>query len=351
MRMQLFERVFGARPNRVTLTPGRVNLLGEWVDFSGGLVLPMALPLKVKVAASPNFSAKDVIISESFDGEARYALEAPADNHWSDYVRGALQMARKKGWASGGFNVAVTSDVPHGSGLSTSAAVCVGTLRAVRGAATATPETTDLAQMARAIENDYIGVPCGIMDQMAVAHADRGQVLMLETENLYFRLIDLPHDWHLAIVHSGISRELADGRYAERRAEVLAAAEAMGIELLCHGDLIAARDLPAPLNARARHVISEDIRARAGQDALEDRDRNLFGELMIKSHASMRDDFEIVPDEVDALVSDAVRLGADGARQTGAGFGGCIVALMEDGKQDEWWAKLSAKHPYAKLVL
>ena len=351
MRMQLFEKAFGAKPARVTLTPGRVNLLGEWVDFSGGLVLPMALPLKVKIAASPNYSNEDVVVSEGFEGEGRYHLDAPADQHWADYVRGALQLARKKGWTSGGFNVALSSDVPHGSGLSTSAAVSVGTLRAVRSASSAAPDTTEIALMARVVENDFIGVPCGIMDQMAVAHADRGQILMLETENLYFRVMDLPFGWHVSVIHSGVGRELADGRYAVRRSECLAAAEAMGIKLLCHGDLIAARELPAPLDSRARHVISEDIRTRAAQDALEAGDRNLFGELMIKGHNSIRDDFEIVPDVVDALVSDAVRFGADGARQTGGGFGGCIVALMEDGTQDAWWEKLSAKHPNARRVV
>lgn len=351
MRMQLFEDTFGARPSRVTLTPGRVNLLGEWVDFSGGLVLPMALPLQIKVAASPNLTNEDVIVSEGFDGTVRYGLDAPADNHWADYIRGALQAARTNGWASGGYNVALSSDVPHGSGLSTSAAVTVGTLRAVRSGGAVAPDTTDIALLAQKVENNFIGVPCGIMDQMAVAHADRGQVLMLETENLYFRLMDLPPSWHISVVHSGVSRELADGRYAERRNECLAAAKAMGIQMLCHGDLIAARDLPAPLASRARHVISEDIRTRAAQDALESGDRNLFGELMIKGHASIRDDFEIVPDDVDALVSDAVRLGADGARQTGGGFGGCIVALMEDGTQDDWWDALSKKHPNARRVI
>ena len=350
MRLQLFEDAFGARPARVSHTPGRVNLLGEWVDFSGGLVLPMALPLKVKVAASPNYTTEDVIVSGSFPGEARYKLDAPASGDWADYVRGALQVARKKGWATGGYNVAVTSEVPHGSGLSTSAAVTVGTLRAVRRVATTVPDTTEIARLARKVENDFIGVPCGIMDQMAVAHADPGQVLMLETASLDFRVIDLPEDWHIAVVHSGVSRKLSDGRYKERREECLAAAKAMGIELLCNGDLMAARELPSPLNARARHVISEDVRTRAAQDALEDGDRNLFGELMIKGHASIRDDFDIVPKEVDAIVSDAVRLGADGARQTGGGFGGCVVALMKAGMEGVWWENLSAKYPDARLI-
>ncbi len=349
--MKLFEETFGAKPKRVSHTPGRVNLLGEWVDFSGGLVLPMSLPLQVTIAASPNQSVEDVIVSDVFDEEARFAIDAPKAEHWADYVRGALQAARMNGWAKSGFNVALMSEVPHGSGLSTSAAVCVGTLRAVREGSSSAPQTTEFAVLARKVENDFIGVPCGIMDQMAVAHAQPGNVLALETGTLEFEQIELPVGWHISVVHSGVSRELADGRYALRRNECLAAADAMGVNELCHGDLVAIKNLTSPFDKRARHVISEDVRTRAARDALKHNDRNLFGELMIKGHNSIRDDFEIVPEAVDAIVSDAVQFGADGARQTGGGFGGCIVALMEDGTQDTWWEKLSAKYPMAKLIV
>lgn len=349
--MKLFEQAFGAKPLRTSHTPGRVNLLGEWIDFSGGLVLPMALPLQVTIAASPNGSEEDVVVSEAFEGEARFSVDAPKASHWADYVRGALQAARRKGWAKQGFNVALASEVPHGSGLSTSAAVCVGTLRAVRAGAASAPETTEFAVLAREVENVFIGVPCGIMDQMAVAHAQPGNVLALETGSLEFEQIELPKSWHISVIHSGVSRELADGRYAERRNECLAAADAMGIVELCHGDLDAIRNLASPFDKRARHVISEDVRTRAARDGLKANDRNLFGELMIKGHNSIRDDFEIVPEEVDAIVSDAVQFGADGARQTGGGFGGCIVALMESGTEEVWWEKLSAKYPKATRVI
>ena len=349
--MDVYEQAFGKKPQRVSHTPGRVNLLGEWVDFSGGLVLPMALPLLVTIAASPNGTDEDVIVSESFGDKAQFPINAPAASHWADYVRGALQAARMNGWATAGFNIALASEVPHGSGLSTSAAVCVGTLRAVREGSSSAPQTTEFAVLARKVENDFIGVPCGIMDQMAVAHAQPGNVLALETGTLEFEQIELPEGWHISVVHSGVSRELADGRYAERRNECLAAADAMGIIELCHGDLVAIENLISPFDKRARHVISEDVRTRAARDALKNNDRNLFGELMIKGHNSIRDDFEIVPEEVDAIVSDSVQFGADGARQTGGGFGGCIVALMEDGKQDAWWEKLGAKYPKAKLIV
>lgn len=349
--MELFEKAFGSKPLRTSQTPGRVNLLGEWVDFSGGLVLPMALPLLVTIAASPNGTDEDVIVSEAFEGEARFSIDAPKADHWADYVRGALQAARKKGWAKSGFNIALTSEVPHGSGLSTSAAVCVGTLRAIRAGAASAPETTEFSVLAREVENEFIGVPCGIMDQMAVAHALPGNVLALETSSLEYEQLQLPEGWHVSVVHSGVSRELADGRYAQRRNECLAAADAMGIIELCHGDLVAIDNLISPFDKRARHVISEDVRTRAARDAIKANDRNLFGELMIKGHNSIRDDFEIVPELVDAIVSDAVQFGADGARQTGGGFGGCIVALLETGKQNAWWEKLSAKYPAATLVI
>lgn len=348
--MSVFVSHFGVLPARTVVTPGRVNLLGEWVDFSGGLVLPMSLPLAVTIEASPNGTGEDVVVSAQFEGEARFGVDAPPARHWADYVRGALQLARAEGLIAGGYNVALASTVPHGSGLSTSAAVSVGTLLAVL-AETPAPDLVKVSVMARKVENDFIGVPCGIMDQMAVALAPAGKVLALDTGTLEFDLIDLPADWHVSVIHSGVSRELADGRYAERRGECLAAAEAIGVDELCKGDLAAASALPAPLNLRAQHVISEDVRTRAAVAHLKSGDRAAFGAAMNEGHASIRDDFEITTPEVDALVADAVALGADGARQTGGGFGGCIVAVLDPAKVDTWWPALQARHPKARLIV
>lgn len=337
-------------PARVVEIPGRVNLLGEWVDFSGGLVLPMSLPMKVTVTTQPNATGEDIITSAQFEGEARYGLHAPSARHWADYVRGALQLSRNKGLVEGGFTVTLSSDVPHGSGLSTSAAVCVATLLSVLPPEVAQDRVT-VAVWAREVENTFIGVPCGIMDQMAVALAPPGKVLALDTGTLAYDLIPLPADWHVSVIHSGVSRELADGRYAERRAECLSAADALGSDELCKGDLRATDALPHPLNKRARHVISEDARTRAAVAHLTSGDRAAFGAAMNEGHASIRDDFEITTPAVDALVEDAVRLGADGARQTGGGFGGCIVAVLDPASKDDWWRALSACHPNARLIV
>lgn len=347
---QTFRQSFGREPNSVVKTPGRVNLLGEWVDFSGGLVLPMALPLQVTVALSTNGTDEDVVASAQFDELARFPLTAGASGHWSDYVRGSLQMNRAVGLANGGYNVALESDVPHGSGLSTSAAVCVATLIASGGEARQT-DLVKTAQVARRVENEFIGVPCGIMDQMAVALAEPGKVLALETGGLSYELIDLPDGWHVSVVHSGVSRELADGRYKERREECLQAAAALGVEELCRAELSAAEALEGPLKKRARHVIAEDRRTRAALVELKSGNLRAFGDHLNAGHASIRDDFEITTPEVDNLVADAVMLGAAGARQTGGGFGGCIVAVMESGTEDDWWLALHAKHPNAKLIV
>ncbi len=346
----IFEARFGTKPMRSVSTPGRVNLLGEWVDFSGGLVLPMAIPHQITVSIGPNGGSEDVLVSAQFEDEGRFDLDAPASGHWSDYVRGALQIGRDTGAIEGGFNVALRSDIPHGSGLSSSAAVTVAALLCLENESSH-PNLTEIAKTARLIENEFIGVPCGIMDQMAVAIAKPGEVLALETGDLSYQAIALPKNWKVSIIHSGVSRELADGRYGERRDECLRAADMLGAELLCKADLDAASHLPEPLNLRARHVISEDHRTRQAFEALLVADQKRFGDLMNEGHRSIRDDFKITVPAVDALVADAVKLGAYGARQTGGGFGGCIVALTAPDSTQDWWRALSSRHPNAHLVV
>lgn len=329
--------------------PGRVNLIGEWIDFNGGVVLPMTLDRHVTVGLIPNKTDKDMIRSAQFADQGAFPVDAPAAGHWSDYVRGALQYARNARWIAGGVDAEIASDIPVGAGLSSSAATIVATLRAA-SVGLSSVDPVSIAQAARKIENEFIGVPCGIMDQMAVALGRPGAALALDTRDCSYRLVDVPSDWVFAVIASGTRRALADGRYKERREECLAAAQALSVDLLCDADISAAVRLPANLAGRARHVIAEGARSRRAVDALSQGNRPAFGRLMSESHASLRDNMDVSVPAIDALVADALRLGADGARITGAGFGGCIVCLVEASRAAAWWEALSSRHPAAERI-
>ena len=330
-------------------TPGRVNLIGEWIDFNGGTVLPMALSKSVELELHANGGQRDRIKSEQFADQIDFDINAPAASHWSDYVRGALQYARAQGWLEGGHDVSLTSTIPVGAGLSSSAATIVATLKASAGQRVDV-DPVSIALSAKAIENEFIGVPCGIMDQMAVSIGTKGNVLALDTRDCAYQIIPVPSDWTIAVVHSGIGRALADGRYKIRREECLNAADALNVPYLCDADLGLAEALPAALAKRARHVISEGRRSLLAVDALRLKDRQAFGRLMNESHASLRDDFEVSVPEMDSMVRDAVKFGAEGARMTGAGFGGCFVCLIAADRAEAWWPKLQARHPGLKRI-
>lgn len=326
-------------------TPGRVNLIGEWVDFNGGWVLPAALPLGVTIDVTPIDGARDLVKSRQFEDVAEAALDEGARGHWADYVIGALQCARQQGWLSGAARVELSSDIPAGAGVSSSAAVTLGVLRAVAPADT---DRTDLAVLAREVENHFIGVPCGIMDQMAVAHTRPGEALALDTRALSFETIALPSGWRFAVLHSGVQRKLADGRYKARRTACLDAAIRLGVDWLCDAEVIAALD-PGH-QAIARHVTGENRRALHAIEALKAGEMERFGELMTASHISLRDDFDVSTPEVDRLVADVLAHGAPGARITGAGFGGCIVVLKPAHAGLDWFQPVLDKHPAARLI-
>ena len=353
MISETFKSLFGSTPDISRFTPGRVNLIGEHIDYNGGRVLPTALDLGVTMALSPRSDGQIQIASDKFEDVAKRTLSDPAADHWSDYITGALQLAYKEGFGPKGANIAVTTNLPFGAGISSSAAVTVCTLRAIRDLSNAGLSDTEIAVLARRVENDYIGMPCGIMDQMAVAIARPGQALSLDTESLAYDLIDLPKTHHMAVIHSGVFRQLNEGRYKIRKEEcdeVKAAAGRDDICCLSDAELNALTYLPEPFFRRARHCVSEHRRTVAAAKALTDHQMDTFGALMNESHISMRDDFEMSVPAVDALVADAQSFGAVGARLTGGGFGGCIVACVAKDQLDVWRDKLLAAHPNAFWV-
>lgn len=342
--IEVFQRQFKRLPDAEGFTPGRVNLIGEHIDYNGGLVLPTGLPLGVSIAASLTEDRVVRIASDAFPDVATRPVTDKATGHWSDYVLGAVKVSD----IQSGADIALCTSLPFGAGISSSAAVCVGTLARLFEAAQQGWDPVDLAKMARRVETDFIGMPCGIMDQMAVALAMPGHALALDTDSLAFDYVPLPDTHDFAVIHSGVHRRLNEGRYAERKIECDQIKAKAGRDDICRlsdHEVEALGTLPDPLGKRLRHVVSEHHRVMMAVEVLRDNQHDRLGQLMIKSHASMRDDFEITVPAIDTLVADAVAFGASGARMTGGGFGGAIVALIERTRREAWQKRLHRAHP------
>jgi galactokinase len=330
-----FADIFGTEPTVRASAPGRVNVIGEHTDYNGGFVLPATIPQHTAVELRRHQSddvevwSRDVAPGGERNG---YTLGHETPQHdWLDYVRGVTQVLATDGHRLTGFQLRIESDVPLGSGLSSSAALEIAVLRALRSAFQLELSDTDLALIGQRVENDFVGAPVGIMDQMASSVAGDGYMLFLDTRSLAHERIPLPESSGLIVINSGVAHSHAGGDYRTRRAECRQAATLLGVSELRDlgvSDLPRVAQLPAPLDRRARHVITENQRVLDAVAAFRAEDLDGAGALMSASHASMRDDFEVSIPEIDLLVSIAARhSGIYGARLTGGGFGGSIVAL------------------------
>jgi len=332
--------------------PGRVNLIGEHTDYNGGFVLPTAIPQQTSAELVPRSDTTVTVFStnQAHPGEYTLGAEHPRGD-WLDYIQGVTWSLRKAGIGlPGGFDLSLTSDVPLGAGLSSSAALEVAVLRVIRDAFAVDLGDIQLARIGQTAENDFVGARSGIMDQMAATMADDTSALFLDTRSLEFKRIPLPSRADLVVVHSGVSHGIAAGEYNTRRAECEDAARRLGVPQLrdiSTADLDRVDALPEPFGRRARHVVTEDQRVLDAVQALESSDVEELGRLFAASHASMRDDFEVSTPEVDLLVNLAQ---ADpdifGARMTGGGFGGSVVMLAQRGRGRE--AGLRIARAYAE---
>ncbi len=336
--------------------PGRVNLIGEHIDYNGGMVLPAALAIGLEVDLEPRAGDVVTIRADHYEEAAKRQMDESANGHWSDPALGAVLQARSMGLLSGGADLAIRSTIPEGSGLSSSAALIVAILKAARAAGAdgnrPDPSDTEIAVAARAVENDFMGVPCGIMDQMAVALAAPGTAMALNTKTLTHSIVDLPRSHGVVVVHSGRTRRLTDGRYAALKEECDTAKAHFGTDDLCLLDPaeIARSNLAEPYRRRAYHCATEHRRVLSAIAALQAQDIPALGRAMNDSHISMRDDFEMSLPAIDTLVADACELGAKGARLTGGGFGGCIVAVVDKTRQDAWLSQLLDRHSGARFI-
>ena len=315
---------------------GRVNLIGEHTDYNLGLALPLTLPLRTVVNASLRPDWRIVVTSDAFHGEGPRAFEAGEwgrEGLWTDYVRAASSLLAREGIFEHGATLTITSDIPPGAGLASSAALCVALVRALSALGGVTLEPRHAATLARTIETDFVGAPVGLMDQLAaVGVPGRAQLIDFQDESV--RPVEVPAALAIEIIDSGLRHEHRSGGYAERRAECARACALLGIASLRDIDDAASRveALPDPLARRVRHVISENQRVRDAVAALEQADFARFGALVTASHASLRDDFEVSLPAIDAIVEKAVHTpGVFGARMTGGGFGGCVVVAKQTG--------------------
>src|SRR5271157_3353340 len=338
---QEFGHRFGRRPT-VSRAPGRVNLIGEHTDYNDGFVMPAALEFATLVAASPRPDRRLNVYSVIMGESRAFDLDAPAEtgrHDWSDYIFGVALMLERSGRRLSGADLVVSTDVPLGSGLSSSAALEVSSAHALLTASGLPFEPIAMAKICQQAENDYVGMRCGIMDQYIAACGVAGHALLIDCRSLESRSVPIASNLRLLIANSAVRHQHAGGEYNARRE-----ACEEGVRLLSRtpGPIKALRDvtpdeleasrrkLPDLIYRRCRHIVTENARVLEAEQALKAGDFAACGRAMNQSHVSMRDDFEITCPEVDTLVGLAQTIeGVYGSRMTGGGFGGCTVSLVE----------------------
>jgi galactokinase len=351
-----FQDLFGAPAAGVVFAPGRVNLVGEHTDYNDGFVLPMAIQKGIAFAFTPRID--DVLRVHSADviqtrdlrlAELKHRVNVEPDRTgqrggWFGYVAGIAWSMLGAGMPLRGADIALTGNLPMGGGLSSSAALEIGVARVLSAVAQTEWDPKAIALIAQRAEREFAGVACGIMDQLVVAAAHEDCALMIDCRSLETRDVPLPPQMSVLILDSGVRRDLASSAYNDRRASCERAADAIRVR---HPEVIALRDADLTMldevqsaiagedYRRARHVILENPRPAAMSEALTTGNLTRAGQVMKDSHASLRDLYDVSTPELDLLVDVAASVpGCHGARLTGAGFGGCVVAIADVGAND-----------------
>jgi len=342
-----FAEVHNLPPSGLVRAPGRVNLIGEHTDYNDGFVLPIAIEKQTLAAFAPRADSKVSFTSLQAEGSAEIDLTGqivPGEPAWANYCRGVAAGLIRRGVRLAGADILFASNVPLGGGLSSSASLEVATALALLAAAGKSGELSDreLALTCQEAEHEFAGAPCGIMDQSVVLMARPGRALLLDCRSGATQQVRFDEPGVVVLVaDTQVTHDIADGGYAARRKQCYAAAEKLDVKMLRDADeatVTAAAANGALVGKelmRARHVVTENARTRAGCEALTAGDYDRFGELMYASHASLRDDYEVSCEELDAIVELAGGCdGVYGSRMTGGGFGGCAIILAEADKAE-----------------
>ena len=336
-----FEKMFNAPPEVVVRAPGRVNLIGEHTDYNSGFVLPAAIDRYIWFAGRPRGDRRVRVHSLDFGDQVEFSLDdnqQDAQHPWSNYLRGVSKFLEADGHRLGGADVAFGGDVPREAGLSSSAAVEVAASTFWQRLMKLDLDPVYVVKLSRKAENEFVGVPCGIMDQFISALGRQDHALFLDCRDLTYHHVPLRSDVKIVVCNSGVKRALAQSEYEVRLKQCQQAVAQLGTTGLAVKSLrdVNAAELEAAssvlserLLKRARHVVTENQRVLEAVKVLEKGNLERFGELMNASHESLRDDYEVSSKELDVLVELARKQpGVLGARMTGAGFGGCTVNLV-----------------------
>jgi galactokinase len=323
--------------------PGRVNLIGEHTDYNEGFVFPAAIEFQTQIGIAKRVDRKLVLFSENYGEHLEFDLdhlpESKSDN-WSDYVIGVVRLLQHKLGTLPGASMLLRGDVPQGAGLSSSASLEVAVCKAVLGATGKELDGITVSLLCQQAENEFVGARCGIMDQFISVHGKKNHALRLDCRTLEYRLLPIPADIRLVICNTMVRHNHAGGEYNDRRSECETAAHffaerVSGVKSLRDVTLDdfekLGGQLPEIIRKRCRHILTENLRVLQAAEALQAKDLNLFGRLMVNSHASLRDDFEVSCEELDLMVRLAEKKpGVFGSRMTGGGFGGCTINLVQE---------------------
>ena len=351
--ISLFRSRFSTSPAFIARAPGRVNLIGEHTDYNEGFVLPMAIDRDVTIAGAPRPDRTVRLYSVDFDQTSEFSLDSiqpdPAAP-WSNYMRGVAMMLQNDGLALRGFDGVVRGDVPIASGLSSSAATEMATVMAFSAASGQSIDGVRAARLSQRAENQFVGVNCGIMDQFISSLGKAQHALLIDCRSLDYELVPVPAGVTVLVVDTTAPRTLAGSAYNQRRSECEEGARLLGAKSLrdVSGAAFERRrsELPAVIAKRCAHIVHENQRVLDAVAALRRNDLSVFGALMNQSHDSLRDLYEVSSKELDAVVDIARgEPGVHGARMTGAGFGGCAIALVDDGAAEALAAKVAVEYP------
>lgn len=349
--VEAFEAQYQASPKFLIRAPGRVNLIGEHTDYNDGFVMPLAIDRAVWMAVRTREDHRVLLHSLDFDEPIEFSLSdfSKAASSPAEYVKGIAWALQDAGYTLRGFEGAMKGDVPIGSGLSSSAALELATARTFAAVSAFDWDAPKMALLSQKAENQWVGVNCGIMDQMISAVGQAGHAVLIDCRSLAIEAAPLPADTYVVVLDTATRRGLVDSAYNERRQQCEAAAEFFGVKALRDVNTATfearAHELDDLIRKRARHVVTEDERTLEAKSAMLSGDVQKLGLLMNASHISLRDDFEVSSPALDAIVSAAwAHPACYGARMTGAGFGGCAVALVKASEVDDFVQKVSAEY-------